>query len=426
MQTLRFHTLVIAAGALMWHGLSGFTAFAVACPGDGEQKATDSTPAMPQATTQAAWLDRPLSAAQGNLLDIAFESASAIPLDPHHKDRSRTQQAVITAGLELDQPVRAAGWIQRIDDWRRALCYAELAMYCAQHGHADRVQQYLDQAATLSESAEDWRKGAVKVRIAMVHAWLGQGHQAAQLAHGAENFEQGKVETVLAMRAEENTFDQQLAALDQLLATRDFDIVRNALNACAQLYNRFYANIERRALIEKKVRTSWDVVPVAIQIDVLLDLAEFALSHNDSEKALGLVNESRIAMEYIDWMPEDQIPIMARLAGIRFRAGDTEKARETVEAALALYESRQEQLLKIDRAGALRAIAEAYKAMGDAAAVQTMYARAIEAGVQSPNSRPRAEDLSATCCSMALHDVEPDAVLWDRIRAIREGLDQPW
>ena len=64
--------------------------------------------------------------------------------------------------------------------------------------------------------------------------------------------------------------------------------------------------------------------------------------------------------------------------------------------------------------------------MGDTATALSAYKRAVEEGVENPNSRPRAEDLSATCLSMAVHGVEPDAVLWTRIRQINDGLGDPW
>ena len=55
-----------------------------------------------------------------------------------------------------------------------------------------------------------------------------------------------------------------------------------------------------------------------------------------------------------------------------------------------------------------------------------VYRTAIEAGSENVNARPRAEDLSATCRSMARYDVEPDAELWARIEGIENGLTDPW
>ena len=76
--------------------------------------------------------------------------------------------------------------------------------------------------------------------------------------------------------------------------------------------------------------------------------------------------------------------------------------------------------------GVLRPLAEAYLAQDDVATARTLYAQAVEAGVANPNSRPRAEDLSATCCSMALHGFEPDEALWARLVAVRASLAEPW
>ena len=55
-----------------------------------------------------------------------------------------------------------------------------------------------------------------------------------------------------------------------------------------------------------------------------------------------------------------------------------------------------------------------------------MYKTAVEEGTANPNSRPRAEDLTATCCSMALSAVEPDKELWAKLKQIYEGLGEPW
>ena len=74
----------------------------------------------------------------------------------------------------------------------------------------------------------------------------------------------------------------------------------------------------------------------------------------------------------------------------------------------------------------LRPVAEAYMSMGDTAAAMAVYRTAVEESVVNPNSRPRALDLVATCCSLALNDVEPDAELWTRLREVDASLDHPW
>jgi len=80
----------------------------------------------------------------------------------------------------------------------------------------------------------------------------------------------------------------------------------------------------------------------------------------------------------------------------------------------------------IYRAETLCPLAEAYRTLGDAASALAVYKRAVEEATVNPNSRPRAEDLSAICCSLAKHEVEPDLELWARLTKVHDGLGEPW
>jgi len=157
-----------------------------------------------------------------------------------------------------------------------------------------------------------------------------------------------------------------------------------------------------------------------------MTLADAALDHKDQEKALTLVNDAQRLFGGTQWAPEDRISLASRLAARLHLAGDTLKARSEVDAALALFANERHRMFDIDRADALIPVAEAYVAMGDKAAALTVYRQAVADGAENPNSRPRAEDLCATCCSMARHAIEPDAELWAKMREIREGLGDPW
>ena len=370
--------------------------------------------------------DKPLAAYQNELLDLAFETAAAIPVKPHIKDRSRAQEKVVEVSLELDQPLRAHSLIERIDNWRRGAGYGDLAFYCARRGCTSEVQQYLDLAVQISESAEGWRRDQIRVKIANTYVWLGQTIQADQIETGVGDSESGKVAGVKAMIAGEDHFDEQMNALDALIVPGNFDIVENALKACANLFNRFYDDAGRRLLAEEKMKTSWDKLPIFKRVELLTELAGFALDHMDKDKALELISEAQIFMDSAQWRPEHRIPLVSALIKLRFLAGDGESARREADAMLALFDSQRDKIVNIYRAGALRPLAEAYQSMGDTAAALAVYKRAVDEGIENPNSRPRAEDLSATCCSMALHGVEPDAELWTRIRQINDGLKDPW
>jgi tetratricopeptide (TPR) repeat protein len=217
-----------------------------------------------------------------------------------------------------------------------------------------------------------------------------------------------------------------MKTLETLASSGNLDAARSALAAYAELFNRFYADLQRRTRVEEEIKASWPGLPIFIRIDVLAELAGFSLAHDDRGKALELVNEAKAMTDSASWQPRVAVNLTAKLAQLRFRAGDKGRARDEAAEALTLFDAKREVIVNIHRAEPLRSIAEAAHEMGDAAEALDLYRRALEAGIENPNSRPRAEDLTATCCSMALHAVEPGPQLLDRIREIRDGLGDPW
>lgn len=396
--------------------------FAVGC---GKQDRTEGV-TQDKPVITGTLTNKPLAAYQNKLLDLAFATASSIPIEPHIKDRSRAQAAGVAASLKLDQPRRALGLIENIDTWQRGIGYADLAFHCAMHGYTAEVQRYLDLAMQISESAEDWRRDQIRIKIADTYALLGQTSQASQFVIGLADAESGIVAGVMAMGVNEDHFEEQLNNLDALLVSGNFDVVKKSLKACAGLFNRFYDDVGRRLLAEEKMKVSWGALPLFLRVELLTEMAGYALDHTDQAKALELINEAQHFLDGAQWPPEHRISLISKLVTLRFNAGDRQKAGADADAMLALFDAQRDKIVNIDRAGALRPLAEAYQSMGDTATALVVYKRAVEEGVENPNSRPRAEDLSATCLSMALHEVVPDAGLWNRIRQINEGLGDPW
>ena len=105
--------------------LAGSTLFLFTA-GCGKQDRTDDV-AQNKSGVVVSLTDKPLAVYQSELLDHAFETAAAIPVKPHIKDRSRAQEKVVEVSLELDQPLRALSLIERIDNWRRGSGYCDLA-----------------------------------------------------------------------------------------------------------------------------------------------------------------------------------------------------------------------------------------------------------------------------------------------------------
>jgi len=403
-------------------------------------------PALGSDDGPGQWRDEPLADYRIELLDTAFDVASRIPVEPHRKTRSRQQYEAVALSLELDQPRRALSCIERMENWEQGAGYADLAFYLVRKGHADKVAPFLERAAAIAQTCEaDWRRDRIRAKIARTYAWRGAIERAEQLERGLEPSEVGQVAQVKAMRCADEAFEAQMDALGQLIATGGFDGTNHALAAHSLLFDRFYDDAGRRERIETAIKASWGTLPLSIRITTLLTLAETAVSHSDRAKALALVEEAQQIVDDIlaasipaegedaseappggCWSLRHRIPVTARVAAMRARAGDTDRARHDTDALLDLYQANDQWIVDIDRAEALRSVAEAYQALGDAPAALAVYTLAVEVGVVNPNSRPRAEDLAATCRSMARHGVKPDADLWSRIRQIKGALGTPW
>lgn len=371
-------------------------------------------------------VDQPLAEFRWELLDAAYSAASAMPLKPHVKDRSRAQTSVAEVCFELEQPQKALKFVEGIANWERGAGYADFAFYCVQRGDARDVRKYLEMARQIAAGEEDWRRDVVMIKVARTLELLGQSQQATELEAGVVNSEIGKLDVVRASQVGDAEFDKQFGALSETLAGGIFDRMRNALDACMVLLDRFYDNTERRELILKRITFYANQMPPSIRIDLQEQIAECAIRHNDPQTAGTAIKEVQYLVEHYGWLPESRVPLLARVSMLQAMAGDRVAARKSADDAIALFSAERDRIESFDRAEALLPIAEAFQALGDSAVALATYKRAVAEGSINPNARPRAEDLTATCISMAKSVVEPDAELWASMRQMREGLVDPW
>jgi hypothetical protein len=198
------------------------------------------------------------------------------------------------------------------------------------------------------------------------------------------------------------------------------------LEAGAALFERFYADPERRARAENLVKRGWSRLPLQARIELVTGLAEAALRRGDRAGTLRLTDDALVLLEGAAWKPEDRIALGAPLIVLRHSGGDALRAEAEAGNLLAYYNESRDRIVNMDRADALRAVAEAFAGIGDSAGALGAYRRAAEEGMENPNARPRADDLVATCLAMAASGVEPDARLAERLRGIRAALRDPW
>lgn len=394
----------------------------------------------PAAASVAAAAPAPSAMSAEDLLRLAFDTASAIPVKPHEKDRARAQEEAVVAAVASGRLDLATEWVERIDTWRRGSAYADLAFALAADGDRPQIRRYLVLAAGIADREADWRRDRIRMKIARVHARLGEVAEASRIGGTLPESESGKIDEArieampapaalvddAAIAAEAAQFEAEVEMLDRIISSRTFDPTRHALSAFAALHGRHYADPARRLLLEARIRDGWALLPVDIRIDLLLSLAENARAAGDAEASRRLVADAVAMAEAGRWIAEHEVPLLGRLAKASQEAGSADEAARLAAKAMAMFEAGSETIFDIYRAAALRPVAEAYAAMGDAETARGVYRRAIEEGVGNPNARPRAIDLAATCQSMAMSGVLPDEPMAARLREIRGLLGDPW
>jgi len=374
--------------------------------------------------------DKQLADFQIQLVKEAFEAASSIPVKTHLKDRSRAQNLVVDTCIKLDQPVRAIRYADKIENWRRGLCYANTAFHLAQNGFSgESVEKGLRIAEQIAnmDHGRQWRSDRIKAKIAQTYILLGDRQKADLFSKGLVEVESSKILETKIKTDRHISFENYTRVLDSQIALMNFEVKIDAINAYAQLFNRYYDDIEKRDFIQEKIRTALEKnkLPNSVLMDVLLRLAEFALQHNDSTKAIELINEVQGFLINYQWPYEHLLPYTAKLAGLRHKAGDTEKAKKDIDDALVLFNTQRDNIKNLYRAETLFPLAEAYQIIGYPEEALWGYKQAFEESVINPNIQHQAVDFSATCCSMALHAVEPGTEFWARIRQIKEELGSP-
>lgn len=396
----------------------------------GAQAAAQQAAAPAAAAATALPADAPLAAYRLDLLRRAFAAVSAMPTVPHQKNRARAQEAVVQACLRLDQVQLAQQFAGRIDDWRRGVCLADLAIHAIQSGAPAAAAPLLEAADRVAEQAQadpqGWRRDRVRARIAEAHLLLGQEAAARSFLAGVAAKDLQDFETALARRSAPAAFADQLAAVDAVVAAGQFDAICGALQVCVELHDRYHDDEERRAALESRVLLAYTPLPPGVRLGLVLQLVASAVTHRAFDRAGRLLDRAEALLGATRLHLEEELVEHAKIAAWRGKAGDVSRAQKALVATAARYYAEQAGIVDIYRAGVLRELAVAYAQIGEPVEALRMFGAAVEAGRQNPNSRPRAEDFAATCAAMAREAIEPDAALQARLEQIQKGLGNPW
>ncbi len=385
--------------------------------------------------------ERALEPFQRDLFTLAFRAASSVPVEPHRKTRSKLQESVATALLDLDQPSLAIDYAQHIGDWRRGCVLADYAFWCVQHGERERAEEYLAYADQLAldvgndPNPQEWRRDTIRLKMARAYEFLGHHAKAAEAARATAATSGLAYDPVLASttasRADKVTaesLDTELGHIDDVLVSEASGQSYAALVTCTRLYDRFFADADRRSTIEKRIRLGNSKLPPNLRLAAYIEVGDIAARKGDEAKPVALASY-RMARDYYEateWTPEAAVSFVPRLAVLRHRAGEADGAREDLEKGLVRYQDVRAGFRSTTRAEILRPFAEAFHDIGDDQRSASIWALVIEEGVENPNSRPRAEDIVGTCVAMAKCRFQPTAELSARLREVVDGLGDPW
>lgn len=367
-----------------------------------------------------------------DLLQLAFDAASALPTVPHQKNRARVQESVVAGCLALGETELAEAFARRIDDWRRGTCLADVAIARITGGAAagPAIAELLASAGKVAETAagdpQPWRRDRIRARLARAWLLLGNDGEARRFAAGVAPADLVEFEAELAKRAPIADFAAELRTLDGVFAAGQFEPCCNTMRVCVQWYDRFFADADRRRELAGRVLEKAPQLPPQVRAGFVADLAEVAGRRGERAEAVRLLDRAEALLVPGTSHPEEEIALQAGFALRRAKAGDAAGARKTAAAALATFHASRDHIVDVYRGTALRPIAAVYVALGDTAEAARVFRNAIEEGQQNPNGRPRAEDLAAVCVTMATTGFVPDEALWTRLREVRKGLRDPW
>lgn len=376
--------------------------------------------AQSQATASSAATSR------SSLLATAFAVASSMPVDPHGRDRSRLQEAVARACLDSDMVDQALELADQMQGWRRGHVIALCGQYFARRGQADSARDCATRALLVDVGDTTWGKDVVVTEVAKIYVLLGDEAKAYSLVAVGQPAERGQVETARTARVPMEQMDAQADMFDQAIATGNFDLARGAIDGYLIWLDRVIDDAPRRARALAALSSAFPGLPLDLQVRYHVQLAEALYSGGYKELAKAEVERASALFKATVFLAEDTAPLGAVIAKARFRMGDTDSARSELRRLRAAYNAQSELIVNLRRAASLRALAEGFLLIGDTDVATECYKAALDAGAINPNARPRAEDLSATCVSMAMSGFQPSPEVMLRIDNLRAGLVDPW
>jgi len=361
-----------------------------------------------------------------DLLDLAFQISTKIPSEPFASDRARMQALVAQVCIKDGSLIQASRYASKIEGWRQGELFALIGQQYANANDAQLARDFAARAMEVAANEIDWRRERIATETAKIYLQLGDSTKASSLVEGATQAELGKIETARTAIMNESQLDNQADMFDKALVTKNFDLARSAIEGYLVWLDRVSQDQTRTTRALKAIDDALPGLPFDLQVKYEIDLADHL--HKNLKRDLAILKLDKATEIFLatTFLPEDVAPLGAMIARARIRMGDPQSARVLLKRFYTEHSTRREGITNLRRATSLRALAEGFCELGDREDAIACYTWALEEGTINPNARPRAEDLGATCISMAEYGISPTPVLMHRIDTIRNSLTDPW
>jgi len=361
-----------------------------------------------------------------DLLDLAFQISTSIPIEPFASDRARMQALVAQACIKNGSLIQAIQYASKIEGWRQGELFALIGQQYASTNETQLARDFAARAMEVAANEIDWRRERIATETAKIYLQLSDSTKASALVEGATQAELGKIEAARTAIMNESQLDNQADMFDKALATKNFDLARGGIDGYLVWLDRVSQDQTRTTRALKAIDDALPGLPFDLQVKYEIDLADHL--HKNLKRDLAILKLDKATEIFLatTFLPEDVAPLGAMIARARIRMGDPQSARVLLKRFYAEHSTRREGITNLRRATSLRALAEGFCELGDRDDAIACYTLALEEGTINPNARPRAEDLGATCISMAEYGIVLTPELKNRIDTIRNSLTDPW
>ena len=361
-----------------------------------------------------------------DLLDLAFQISTSIPIEPFASDRARMQALVAQACIKNGSLIQAIQYASKIEGWRQGELFALIGQQYASANETQLARDFAARAMEVAANEIDWRREQIVIETAKLYLQLGDSTKASALVEGATQAELGKIEAARTAIVLQSQLDNQADMFDKALATKNFDLARGAIEGYLVWLDRVSEDEIRTTRALKAIDDALPGLPFDLQVKYAIDLADHLHKNLKRDLAILKLDKATEIFSATTFLPEDVAPLGAMIARARIRMGDPQSARVLLKRFYAEHSTRREGIVNLRRATSLRALAEGFCELGDRDDAIACYTWALEEGTINPNARPRAEDLGATCISMAEYGIVLTPELKNRIDTIRNSLTDPW